>query len=191
MKKETLIKMAYANGINPIIQEQTKYLAPVIANINLEKIKVVLHYDNNGVNWKMKKCNRADLQYKRFLHLQNKFSTIYFPIEVIVFMEKIHSVIHKTQNELLKNNYSFATDTFSILPFIIQWHSNVTDFRSYKFSKPLVYGYGNHQPIFAIRFKPWQTQIDERKSEVLEKFEETKKLYFVEFGEHLDLKNIC
>ena len=191
MKTETLIKMAYANGINPIIQDQTKNLNIEIANINLEKIKIVLNDDNYEINWSIKKCNRAELQYKRFLHLQIKFPTAYFPIEVINFVEKIHFVMYKTQNELFESKSSFATDTFFYHPFVMQWHSNVTDFRSYQYSKPLIFGYGNHQPIFATKFKPWQTQIDARKKEVREKFEETKKLYFSEFGERLDLKNIC
>ena len=190
MKKEILIKMAYANEINPTIHEQTKCLHPDIAKINLEKIKVVLNDDSYGINWNLEKCNRAEVQYKRFLHLQNKFPKTYFPIEVINFMDRIHTIIWKTQNQLLESNYSFSSDTFPFHSFIMQWHSNVTDFRSYKYLKPIVFGYGSNQPIFAIKFKPWQTEIDERKNEVLAKFDETKRIYFKEFGEQLDLKNI-
>jgi hypothetical protein len=69
----------------PITLERISYLInekgidPMIANLDLEMVKMKLMDEEEGLGWTTEQCDVAEMEYKRFLHLNKKF-----PDEVIV-----------------------------------------------------------------------------------------------------------
>ena len=63
----------------PITEERISYLinkkgiAPIIANIDLEMVKMKLQDSDEGLGWTDEQCDEAEIEYKRFLHLNKKF----------------------------------------------------------------------------------------------------------------------
>lgn len=63
----------------PITLERISYLinkkgiAPTIANINLEMVKMKLKDTEEGLGWTDEQCEIAEIEYKRFLQLNKKF----------------------------------------------------------------------------------------------------------------------
>jgi hypothetical protein len=63
----------------PISLERISYLInnksidPIIASINLEMIKMKLQDTDEGLGWTAEQCDEAEIEYKRFLHLNKKF----------------------------------------------------------------------------------------------------------------------
>jgi len=53
-----------------------KSIDPVIAEINLEMVKMKLRKseDEEGLGWSYEQCDEGEIEYKRFLHLIKKFS---------------------------------------------------------------------------------------------------------------------
>ena len=51
----------------------TKKIEPVIANIDLEMIKIKLQDKREGLGWTAEQCDQAEIEYKRFLHLNHKY----------------------------------------------------------------------------------------------------------------------
>ena len=60
---------------DPISVERVSYLInqkgidPVIANLDLEMVKMKLREPEEGENWTHKQCDSAEIEYKRYLHL--------------------------------------------------------------------------------------------------------------------------
>lgn len=60
---------------NPISVERISYLmntkgiAPEIAELDLEMVKMKLREAEEGENWTYEQCNSAEIEYKRYLHL--------------------------------------------------------------------------------------------------------------------------
>src|SRR3990170_1079306 len=52
----------------------SKGIDPVIANIDLEMVKMKLQDTGEGLGWTEEQCDEAEIEYKRFLHLNMKFS---------------------------------------------------------------------------------------------------------------------
>ncbi len=63
----------------PISLERISYLInkkgidPIIANIDLEMVKMKLKDTEEGLGWTAEQCDIAEIEYKRFLHLNKKF----------------------------------------------------------------------------------------------------------------------
>jgi hypothetical protein len=63
----------------PITVERISYLInkkgidPTIANIDLEMVKMKLMDTEEGLGWTAEQCDIAEIEYKRFLHLNKKF----------------------------------------------------------------------------------------------------------------------
>ena len=68
----------------PITVERISYLInqkgidPAIAHLDLEMIKMKLKDTEEGLGWTDEQCDVAEVEYKRFLHLNKKFPD--FPI---------------------------------------------------------------------------------------------------------------
>ena len=68
----------------PITIERISYLInkkgidPTIASIDLEMVKMKLMDTDEGLGWTEEQCDIAEVEYKRFLHLNKKFPD--FPI---------------------------------------------------------------------------------------------------------------
>lgn len=66
----------------PLTIERISYLInekridPVIAAIDLEMIKFKLQDTEEGPGWSYEQCEYAEIEYKRFLHLNKKFDDI-------------------------------------------------------------------------------------------------------------------
>ncbi|MGQ3014227.1 MAG: glycine-rich domain-containing protein [Flavobacteriales bacterium] len=69
MEKEILVYP------EPIRIERVSYLIsqkgiyPIIANIDLEMIKMKLREPEEGENWTHEQCDSAEIEYKRYLHM--------------------------------------------------------------------------------------------------------------------------
>ncbi|MCS7027441.1 MAG: hypothetical protein NZ519_01635 [Bacteroidia bacterium] len=50
-----------------------KGIAPEIASIDLEMVKMKLQDPEEGENWTKEQCESAELEYKRYLHLCKKY----------------------------------------------------------------------------------------------------------------------
>lgn len=48
---------------------------PIVASIDLEMVKMKLQDEEEGLSWTIEKCDEAEVEYKRFLHLNKKFPT--------------------------------------------------------------------------------------------------------------------
>lgn len=63
----------------PITLERISYLInnkgidPLIASIDLEMVKMKLMDTEEGLGWSEEQCDDAEIEYKRFLHLNNKY----------------------------------------------------------------------------------------------------------------------
>lgn len=74
---ETLILTTPA----PITLERISFLinkkgiTPVIASIDLEMVKMKLRDPEEGLGWTYEQCDKAEVEYKRYLHLTKKFPT--------------------------------------------------------------------------------------------------------------------
>jgi hypothetical protein len=190
MKNELIYKLALAGEINPKILEVTENLSDDLRQINFEAIKIILADTDYGFGWSTEKCERAEILYKRIQYLFSKNPSIYFPIEILNFIDKIHNCYFDYAFKYFVEVKSLFYDSTSIMRLFINWYSTVADFRSYKYIKPKI-GYACHHPVFAINFKPKKNELNNFKKEVLQEFVNTKKLYFDEFGEELNLKNLC
>ena len=51
----------------------TKGIDPNIANLDLEMVKMKLMDTEEGLGWTAEQCEIAEVEYKRFLHLNKKF----------------------------------------------------------------------------------------------------------------------
>jgi len=51
----------------------TKGIDPIIANLDLEMVKMKLMDTEEGLGWTAEQCNLAEIEYKRFLQLNKKF----------------------------------------------------------------------------------------------------------------------
>ena len=51
----------------------SKGIEPIIANIDLEMVKMKLRDSEEGRGWDADTCETAEVEYKRFLHLNYKF----------------------------------------------------------------------------------------------------------------------
>lgn len=64
----------------PITEERISYLIEnkgiesIIASIDLEMVKMKLQDTEEGLGWTQEQCDEAEIEYKRFLHLNKKFS---------------------------------------------------------------------------------------------------------------------
>lgn len=69
---------------DPITLERISFLInkkgidPVIANIDLEMVKMKLQDTEEGLGWSAEQCDKTEVEYKRFLHLNKKFPD--FPV---------------------------------------------------------------------------------------------------------------
>ena len=76
---ETKIQSALVRPL-PITVERISWLinekgiAPEIAAIDLEMIKMKMSLADEGEGWSKEQCEDAEVEYKRFLHLNKKFS---------------------------------------------------------------------------------------------------------------------
>jgi hypothetical protein len=50
-----------------------KGIDPIIAHIDLEMVKMKLMDTEEGLGWSEEQCDDAEIEYKRFLHLNRKF----------------------------------------------------------------------------------------------------------------------
>lgn len=76
MKTKTMSRLTQPAPISPErISEliHQKGIAPAIAAIDLEMIKMKMALPDEGEGWSKEKCNEAEVEYKRFLHLNLKF----------------------------------------------------------------------------------------------------------------------
>ena len=81
----------------PISSERISYLInekgidPVIASIDLEMIKMKMSLSDEGEGWTREQCNDAEVEYKRFLHMNKKFlKSAIVPTDVIDTMWHYH-----------------------------------------------------------------------------------------------------
>lgn len=94
MKTVNQIKMETPN---PISLERVSFLInekgidPVIAEMNLEMIKMKMALADEGEGWTKEQCDDAEVEYKRFLHLNKKFKkAAIVPTDVIDTMWHYH-----------------------------------------------------------------------------------------------------
>jgi len=94
MKTETenrLVKPApiSVERISHLIND--KGINPAIAAIDLEMIKMKMALPDEGEGWTTEQCNDAEIEYKRFLHLNQKFlKSAIVPTDVIDTMWHYH-----------------------------------------------------------------------------------------------------
>lgn len=74
---------------DPISVERVSYLInqkgidPVIANLDLEMVKMKLREPEEGENWTHEQCDSAEVEYKRYLHLCKKFGKGIVPNKIM------------------------------------------------------------------------------------------------------------
>jgi hypothetical protein len=74
---------------DPISVERVSYLInqkgidPVIANLDLEMVKMKLREPEEGENWTHDQCDSAEVEYKRYLHLCKKFGKGIVPNKIM------------------------------------------------------------------------------------------------------------
>ncbi|MBK8566456.1 MAG: hypothetical protein IPN76_24760 [Saprospiraceae bacterium] len=51
----------------------SKNIEPIIAELDLEMVKMKLRDPDEGQDWTFEQCDSAEIEYKRFLHLNLKF----------------------------------------------------------------------------------------------------------------------
>lgn len=74
---------------DPISVERVSYLInqkgidPVIANLDLEMVKMKLREPEEGENWTHKQCDSAEIEYKRYLHLCKKYGKGIVPNKIM------------------------------------------------------------------------------------------------------------
>lgn len=92
----TINKIAFAKPAS-ITRERISFLInqkgihPSVAAIDLEMIKMKLSLTDEGEGWTKEQCNDAEVEYKRFLHLNQKFlMSAIVPTDVIDTMWHYH-----------------------------------------------------------------------------------------------------
>ena len=74
---------------DPISVERVSYLInqkgidPVIANLDLEMVKMKLREQEEGENWTHEQCDSAEIEYKRYLHLCKKYGKGIVPNKIM------------------------------------------------------------------------------------------------------------
>lgn len=80
ISKERVSSLINENGISP-----------EIASIDLEMIKMKMSLPDEGEGWTKEQCDSAEIEYKRFLHLNKKFlKSAIVPTDVIDTMWHYH-----------------------------------------------------------------------------------------------------
>jgi hypothetical protein len=99
---------------DPISVERVSYLInqkgidPVIANLDLEMVKMKLREPEEGENWTHEQCDSAEIEYKRYLHLCKKFGKGIVPNKI---MDKFwHYHILETLPASLKDDTARMND---------------------------------------------------------------------------------
>ena len=71
--------------------QNQKGISPEIASIDLEMIKMKLTLTDEGEGWSQEQCDDAEVEYKRFLHLNKKFlKAAIVPTELVDIMWHYH-----------------------------------------------------------------------------------------------------
>ena len=107
---ETVVKTALVKP-TPISVERISYLinekgiSPEISAIDLEMIKMKMSLPDEGEGWTKEQCEDAEVEYKRFLHLNKKhFKTAIVPTDVMDTMWHYHILdtraYHKDSEEV-------------------------------------------------------------------------------------------
>jgi hypothetical protein len=74
-----------------------KGISPEIAAIDLEMIKMKMSLSDEGEGWTKEQCEDAEIEYKRFLHLNKKFpKAAIVPTDVIDTMWHYHILDTRT-----------------------------------------------------------------------------------------------
>jgi hypothetical protein len=74
---------------DPISVERVSYLIhqknidPLIANLDLEMVKMKLREPEEGENWTQEQCDSAEIEYKRYLQLCKKFGKGIVPNKIM------------------------------------------------------------------------------------------------------------
>ncbi len=74
---------------DPISVERVSYLInqkgidPLIANLDLEMVKMKLREPEEGENWSHEQCDSAEIEYKRYLHLCKKYGKGIVPNKIM------------------------------------------------------------------------------------------------------------
>ena len=61
----------------------TKNIDPIVAELDLEMIKMKLREPEEGENWTFEQCDSAEIEYKRYLNLCLKFGKGIVPNQII------------------------------------------------------------------------------------------------------------
>ncbi len=70
---------------------KNKGINSLIAEIDLEMVKMKMALNDEGQGWSKEKCEKAEVEYKRFLHLNKKFSKkAIIPTDIIDTMWHYH-----------------------------------------------------------------------------------------------------
>lgn len=74
---------------DPVAKERVTYLIhqkgidTVIANLDLEMVKMKLREPEEGENWTHEQCESAEVEYKRYLHLCKKYGKGIVPNKIM------------------------------------------------------------------------------------------------------------
>jgi hypothetical protein len=83
MKTNTLIfpEKLHIERISYLIHQ--KGIAPTIAEIDLEMVKMKLREPEEGEGWTAEQCDSAEIEYKRYLHLCKKYGKGIVPNKIM------------------------------------------------------------------------------------------------------------
>lgn len=90
---QTVSNLIYADAISVerisyLINE--KGISPEIAALDLEMVKMKLREPEEGKNWSAEQCQNAEVEYKRYLHLCQKYGKGIVPNKIMDTMWHFH-----------------------------------------------------------------------------------------------------
>ena len=90
MKTTTILKTKEPITLERISSLINDYgISPLIAGINLEMVKMKMQEKDEGAGWSIEQCESAEIEYKRFLHMN-----LLFPKNAIVPNKIMDTVWH-------------------------------------------------------------------------------------------------
>jgi hypothetical protein len=132
----------------PITVERISYLinnkgiAAIIANIDLEMVKMKLRDIDEGLGWTIGECDEAEVEYKRYLHLTKKF-----PDASLV----PHSIMDDMWHQHILDTRAYHKDCDLIFGEYLH-HYPYFGLRSEKDQQNLIFSFDETQKIYEVEF---------------------------------------
>ena len=120
----------------------SKGIDPIIAGIDLEMVKMKLQDAEEGLGWNEEQCDDAEIEYKRFLHLNHKF-----PDNTIV----PQTVMDLMWHQHILDTRAYHKDCFSVFGEYFH-HFPYFGIRSEEDKKDLETAFNETQKIYVAEF---------------------------------------